>query len=112
MNTAAFKKAAPMRSTIAGPVLAGILGFSGHAHADGKLVFDQVCSKCHRTGVLNAPVAGNKAVWEPRVKAGREKLYESAINGKNDMPPKGGKDHLTDAEVKAAVDYLVSIAGM
>ncbi len=101
-----------MLSTIAGLIAVGTLVISGQAQADGKSVFDQVCSKCHRTGVLNAPIAGSKAAWEPRVRSGRDKLYESVINGKNDMPPKGGKDHLSDEDVKAAVDYMVDLAGL
>lgn len=101
-----------MRSAIAGFLLLEALVVAGWAHADGKLVFDQVCSKCHRTGVLNAPIAGNKTVWELRVKDGKQKLYESVINGKNDMPPKGGKDRLTEEELKSAVDYMVGLAGL
>lgn len=94
--------------------MAGILalGTGNQALADGKSVFEQVCSKCHRTGVLNAPVAGNKAMWEPRVQAGMDKLYQSAINGTKDMPPKGGKDRLSDEELRSAVDYMVSLVGL
>jgi cytochrome c5 len=101
-----------MKSTVVLEVLLATLVMADRADADGKSVFDQVCSKCHRTGVLDAPVAGNKAAWEPRVKAGRDRLYESAINGKNSMPPKGGKDRLSDDDAKAAVDYMVGLAGL
>ena len=101
-----------MKPTIACLVVAATLVMADQVHSDGKAVFDQVCSKCHRTGVLNAPIVGNRAMWEPRVKAGKEKLYESVINGKNDMPAKGGKDQLTDDEVKAAVDYMVNLVGL
>ena len=85
---------------------------AGQAYADGKDVYEQVCSKCHRAGLLGAPVAGNKAAWEPRVKAGMDTLYESSLHGKNDMPPKGGKDNLSAENVKAAVDYLLGLAGL
>ena len=37
-------------------------------------------------------------------------LYSAALNGKNAMPPRGGNNALTDAQVKAAVDYLTSLA--
>ena len=36
-------------------------------------------------------------------------LYASAIKGKNAMPPKGGNLALTDADVNAAVDYIVGL---
>jgi cytochrome c5 len=51
---------------------------------------------------------GDKAAWAPRIKLGNEVLYTSAIKGKAAMPPKGGAATLTDADVKAAVDYMVA----
>jgi len=36
-------------------------------------------------------------------------LYASSIKGKNAMPPKGGNLALADADVNAAVDYMVSL---
>jgi cytochrome c5 len=44
------------------------------------------------------------------LKGGTDALYASAIKGKGAMPPKGGNPALTDADVKAAVDYLASLA--
>jgi cytochrome c5 len=35
--------------------------------------------------------------------------HSSPIKGKNAMPPKGGNLALSDAEVNAAVDYMVSL---
>ena len=60
------------------------------------------------TGAAGAPKLGDNAAWAPRIKAGSEALYDSAIKGKNAMPPKGGNASLSDADVKAAVDYMVS----
>jgi hypothetical protein len=37
-------------------------------------------------------------------------LYASALHGKNAMPAKGGNPALADADVKAAVDYMVGAA--
>ena len=65
---------------------------------------------CHGTGVLGAPKFGDKAAWAPRIKQGMDTLYSSALKGKGAMPPKGGNTALSDADVKAGVDYMVSAA--
>jgi len=75
----------------------------------GKSVFDSACTACHTAGVAGAPKAGDKAAWAPRVKTGIEALYASSLKGKNAMPPKGGNLALSDADVKAAVDYMVNL---
>jgi cytochrome c5 len=80
------------------------------AGGDGKAVYDKVCTVCHGTGVAGAPKFGDKAAWAPRLAAGKDHLYMDALKGKGAMPPKGGNPALSDAEVKAAVDYMVSAA--
>jgi len=74
----------------------------------GKAVYDSTCMACHAAGVAGAPKAGDKAAWAPHLKAGMDTLYASALKGKNAMPPKGGNASLPDADVKAAVDYMVN----
>ena len=78
--------------------------------ADGKKIYETTCFACHATGVAGAPKIGDKAAWAPRIKTGMDALYASAIKGKAAMPPKGGSTSLGDAEVKAAVEYLVAQA--
>ena len=73
-------------------------------------MFNTICTACHTTGAAGAPKAGDKAAWAPRIAQGNETLYKSALNGKNAMPARGGAADLTDAEVKAAVDFLVGKA--
>jgi cytochrome c5 len=80
------------------------------AAADGKKVFGSVCTACHSTGVAGAPKLGDKAAWAPRLKQGLDGLVHSALKGKNAMPPKGGNSSLSDAEVRAAVEYMASQA--
>ena len=74
----------------------------------GKAVYDTACMACHATGAAGAPKLGDKAAWAPRIKAGMDALYASSLKGKGAMPPKGGNTALADADVKAAVDYLVA----
>ncbi|PJI98728.1 cytochrome c5 [Acidovorax sp. 69] len=76
----------------------------------GKSVFGKTCAMCHAAGVAGAPKPGDKADWGPRIAQGKDTLYKHAIEGftgaKGMMPAKGGSANLTDAEVKAAVDFM------
>ena len=78
--------------------------------ADGKDVYESACRKCHRTGIDEAPKAGDKAAWAPRIAQGNATLYKTAIAGKGAMPPKGGAVDLSDEEIKGAVDHLVGLS--
>lgn len=84
------------------------------AAADGKAVYERTCAACHAAGVANAPKFGDKAAWAPRIAQGANVLYDHAIKGFQGkagvMPPKGGAVTTPDAEVKAAVDYMVAAA--
>jgi cytochrome c5 len=84
------------------------LGASQALAASGKQTFSQVCARCHQTGMMGAPKYGSKADWAPRIKQGKQTLYDAAINGMGAMPPKGGVLSLSDADVKAAVDYMLA----
>ena len=75
--------------------------------ADGKAVYDKVCFACHQTSVAGSPRLGDKAAWAPRLQTGMDAMMQSVINGKGAMPPRGGNPSLSDAEVRAAVDFMV-----
>lgn len=90
---------------------AGSSNTGGGAPKSGKEVYQSVCSTCHATGVLGAPKIGDVSAWKPRIAKGKNTLYKHAIQGFKAMPPKGGATNLSDAEVKAAVDYMVKKSG-
>jgi cytochrome c5 len=86
----------------AAPVLAA-------APADnGKAVYDAHCAMCHNAGIAGAPKVGDKAAWAPRVKLGDAALLAAAIKGIKAMPPRGGCAKCSDADMKAAVDWMAS----
>jgi cytochrome c5 len=92
--------------TVPPPAGAGAAPGGGTA----KATFESVCSVCHTAGVAGAPKFADKAAWAPRIKTGLDALHASALKGKGAMPPKGGNTALSDADVKAAVDYMVAAA--
>jgi len=101
------KPAAPVAA--AEPVAAVATAATGGASQEaGKKVYNTVCFACHKTGVAGAPIFGNKEAWAPRIATGSDALYNSVLKGKGAMPPKGGNASISDADVKAAVDYMVS----
>ena len=100
-SAAAAPAATPSASAAAAPVV---------GKTDGKATYDKTCAVCHATGLAGAPKFGDKAAWAPRIATGLDTLHNSALHGKNAMPPKGGNLALTDTDVTAAVDYIVAAA--
>ena len=78
------------------------------AAADGKAVYSQTCVACHQVSVAGSPRLGDKAAWAPRIQQGMDVLVQSVTKGKGAMPPKGGNAALTDAQLRAAVEFMVS----
>jgi cytochrome c5 len=95
---------APVASAPAAPAAAA----PSAAAADGKKVYDTTCMVCHSAGVAGAPKYGDKAAWAERVAAGEETLVEHSIKGIRAMPPRGGNGSLSDAQVRAAVAYMLA----
>ncbi|WP_250529270.1 c-type cytochrome [Caballeronia sp. ATUFL_F1_KS4A] len=95
------------------PAVASAAPAAGAQSADaaqaGKALYEQVCQACHAAGVLGAPKFGDKAAWAPRLKEPMDTVYNYALHGKGAMPPKGGSN-ASDADVKAAVDYMANAA--
>src|SRR5438034_7937019 len=77
----------------------------------GEQVYQEVCKTCHEAGLVGAPKLGDKAAWAPRIKRGINALYASAINGKDQMPPKGGNRNLANIDVQRGVVYMANRSG-
>jgi len=79
---------------------------------NGQQVYQVTCVACHDAGIAGAPKLGDKGQWAKRIAKGLDTLYASAVNGVQGsagaMPAKGGNPALSNAEVKAAVDYIVA----
>jgi cytochrome c5 len=109
---AAPTAAPPATIATAAPSAAGSAQAKGGTEtaAAGKAVYDQTCHVCHATGLAGSPKFGDKAAWTPRIAQGIDTLHKAAITGIRAMPPKGGNASLSDAQVMAAVDYMVAAA--
>ncbi|MDX3906305.1 MAG: c-type cytochrome [Pigmentiphaga sp.] len=75
--------------------------------ADGKKLYDTTCFACHGTGVAGAPKFGDKEAWAKYVATGMDAMVQVAMQGKGAMPPKGGAANASEAEIRAAVQYMV-----
>jgi cytochrome c5 len=84
---------------------------SGPLAADaGQKRYETTCHTCHATGLLGAPKFGDKAAWASRLAEGKDTVYTRALQGYKGMPPKGTCMQCSDAEIRAAVDYMLSKA--
>lgn len=119
---AAASGAAASGASAAAPAAAsGAAPASGEAPAatasagggNGQKVFETACMACHGAAspIPNVPRITKNDEWAPRIKKGKDTLFNSAINGFNTMPPKGGQASLSDDDVKAAVTYMVNQSG-
>jgi cytochrome c5 len=108
----AVANAAPAAAAPAAPATAVPSPTPDVAAADsGKALYNSTCVACHGAGIAGAPKLGDKAAWAPRIAQGNATLYEHAIKGFQGkagmMPPKGGAT-APDADVKAAVDFMIA----
>ncbi|MEN6585218.1 MAG: c-type cytochrome [Sulfuricella sp.] len=74
----------------------------------GEQIVKARCGECHSTGKGGAPHIGNMEEWSPRLKSGVENLVKSSIRGHNAMPSRGGLSNLSDADMRAAITYMVT----
>ena len=75
-------------------------------------IYQSACHACHATGVLEAPRIDDKAAWQTRLATGLDTVYQVAIQGRGNMPPKGGRTDLSDEDIKHTVDYMLKKVGL
>lgn len=80
--------------------------------SSGEEVYLASCATCHSGGfkgwMTDAPEIGDKAAWKPLIGKGIEGLTLASVNGIGKMPQKGGCKTCSNAQIKAAVEYMVS----
>jgi cytochrome c5 len=75
--------------------------------ADGKRVYEKNCAACHTNGEHGAPKFGDMSAWQPTIDEGLMAAYENVVTGKQGHPKMGGCDQCSDAEIKAALKYIM-----
>ena len=70
-------------------------------------VFLSNCAVCHTS---LSPKIGDKDAWAPFLKTGEKALVASVINGGGSMAPRAGRPDLSDNDIRAAVQYIISKA--
>lgn len=97
-----------MKIVLSGVLAAAVMVAAPVAHAaNGQAVYNQNCAVCHNN---IEPKLGDKQAWAPRIKLGTDTLVANVIKGVGMMPPRGGHPDLSDADIKAAVEYIESKA--
>lgn len=73
---------------------------------DGEMIYTSVCGVCHGTGAAGAPIPGSPVMAE-RTAKGMDVLMQSAVNGLNAMPPRGGRADLSDEQIQVAIEFMI-----
>jgi cytochrome c5 len=76
--------------------------------ADGERIYQTNCSVCHITGFNGAPKPGDTETWKPIIKKGFVSIYEDVKTGKHGHPPHGACANCSDAELIAAIKYMLT----
>ena len=72
---------------------------------DAEMIYNTVCAACHATAVAGAPKPGSPEMAQ-RVEKGKDALLQTALNGLNAMPARGGRADLSDEQVQAVVEFM------
>ena len=94
-------------------LLAVMLAGCSPAEQPGQMIWQNNCQVCHGPGLAGAPRIGHRADWAKRLTQGTDTLIDHAIHGHagrggHEMPARGGNPSLTDADIAAAVNYMIS----
>lgn len=83
------------------------------ADTSPQSIYQSACQVCHLTGVLESPKLTDGGAWQARLsERSLSGLYQSVLQGRGNMPPKGGRVDLADDALKATVDYMLEQAGI
>ncbi len=100
---AACAPAAPKRSPAEAAAHALAVAPSDARLAD---LYAKSCRTCHTVADTGAPLAGDRASWEPRWKKGMPALLSSTVGGLNGMPAGGQCFSCTPQDYEALIRFM------
>ena len=74
----------------------------------GRTVYEKHCATCHALEDVTAPKVGKSEDWDKRSNLWEAILFEHANSGYLQMPAKGGASGLTEYDVDAAAEYMLT----
>lgn len=76
---------------------------------DGRKAYETYCKACHESDETRAPTTREEIDWAERSKLWEAVLFEHAEKGYLEMPAKGGAQDMSEYEVEAAAEYMVTV---
>jgi cytochrome c5 len=81
------------------------------SQSTGREVYESVCIACHAAEnvMVSSPKLGERKEWQSRMAraGGLDGLARNAAQGVGAMPAKGGRVELSEAQLKAAIRYMM-----
>lgn len=76
--------------------------------ADARLagLYEGSCKACHTVADSQAPLAGDRTMWDPRWTKGEDALLATVIQGKGAMPAGGQCFTCTPEDLQALVRFM------
>jgi len=74
----------------------------------GAQVVHGQCWQCHQAGYADAPRIGDHGNWQRYLRLGMDAAVRKVAKGHGDMPPRGGRPSLSDAEIRNAIIFMAS----
>lgn len=75
---------------------------------EGREAYEAHCAECHDSGKLDAPASTREQDWEKRSQLWEGVLFEHAKQGYLKMPAGGGVDDISDYDLEAAAEYMLT----
>ena len=93
-----------LEQAVAAP--APVQASASDADIDGEKLYAGTCAACHSTGAAGAPKPGSPEMAQ-RAEKGMDALMQTAVNGLNAMPARGGRPDLSDAQMQAIIEFML-----